>query len=125
MRKDSPWLVVLMMHNLRKGGAIPLDALLSIRAMAQEVTQAGYQFLISFQVKPSSQTATLPALYLGCRSSLAKQSRLGSISSARESWRKVIFCFPAGSYQHILPEGGPCGHAAAVQQGTHLGTAAP
>ena len=56
MRKDSPWLVVLMMHNLRKGGAIPLDAILSIRAMAQEVTQAGYQFIISFQVPSSSQT---------------------------------------------------------------------
>ena len=64
LRKDSPWLVVLMMHNLRKGGAIPLDALLSIRAMAQEVTQAGYQFLISFQVLSPSQIAPPPVVYL-------------------------------------------------------------
>ena len=64
LRKDSPWLVVLLMHNLRKGGAIPLDAILSIRAMAQEVTQAGYQFIISFQVSSTSHRLTSLALNL-------------------------------------------------------------
>ena len=114
--------MVLMMHNLRKGGAIPLDALLSIRAVAHEVTQAGYQFLISFQVSSSSQMLTL-ASPMGCGGLQVKQARSGSSSILREAWKTHLF--PAGSYQHLLPTCGPCRRVAAFQQGTHYGTAAP